>query len=268
LAKKTVRFFRAVDTHGRPPAKRIPWNDWLQDIDGLDNDSARVKAGKDDELLGVPWYGGDLPDLLLVCKVRRGSSMPLLEVNRKFRRIRAAAGEGIAEASHVALYPGNVVAVMRDGYSPSHVRVAEYLNGVLGLDPELKLEPAYRRNVRRKLAEVDVVQLVHLKFTSDQVRALAQRVPRLHRMIGRMNQDYGQLIATLDLRVPGRHGYDEESAKLLEDVRALVRQDGDDGVSADAGSAKRVADDVLADQEHGTHDWSHRTIEARTMPPR
>ncbi len=113
-----------------------------------------------------------------------------------------------------------MVAVVKSGYSPSHLRVSEWLNTVLEVKPPLQLDPIIRTNVRARLAEVDEVTALSVRYDTDSIGELRSKSSRLWHALDAIRGDYGGLEATVILKP--RKGSGDQSAKLLEDVEGLV----------------------------------------------
>jgi hypothetical protein len=224
VADSTVFFYRMVDaeTGVRLPTD-IDAHKLLEDVEKLDKKKRRMKAANADELVGVQWWGPtdkSTPDLLVIAKIRRGG-LPAVELDGQFRSLDLLEGEGLAEPSHAAFFPGNIVAVVKSGYSPSHLRVAEWLNKVLEVKPEVRLDPIIRRNVRARLAEVDEVTALTVKYDTDQIGKLKSKSSRLWKALDAIRGDYGGLEATIILK-PRRGHASEISQMLLDDIEAVV----------------------------------------------
>ncbi len=223
-----VFFYRAVNgASGERLTEDIDARALLEQVEKLDAKGRRVTASNGAELLGVTWWGpadDSTPSLLVVANIRRGGGLPAIELDGQFRKVELAKGEGIAEASHVAFLPGNVVAVIKSGYSPSHLRVAEWLNSAIkDLKPEFMLDPIIQTDVRGRLAEVDEVRALTVQYDTDQMAELQSRSSRIWRALDALRGDYGGMEATLVLRPKrGSGGADQVGAKLLEDVEGLV----------------------------------------------
>jgi hypothetical protein len=221
----TVFFYRLVNAEtGTRMAQDIDAHGLLEDVEKLDKAGRRLKASNNDELLGIQWWGPadqSTPDLLVVAKIRRGGGLPAVELDGQFRNLMLAEGEGLAEPTHAAFYPGNVVAIVKSGYSPSHLRVGEWINRVLDVKPQLRLDPIIRTNVRARLAEVDEITLLTVQYDTDQMERLQSKSSRLWRALDAIRGDYGGLEATLILK-PRKGDAGGQSAKLMEDVEGLV----------------------------------------------
>lgn len=224
MADSNVFFYRMVNAAtGERLRKDIDAQALLEDVEKLDKAKRRLQASNSDELLGVQWWGPAdkaTPDLLVVAKIRRGG-LPAIELDGQFRNLKLAEGEGLAEPTHAAFYEGHIVAMVKSGYSPSHLRVAEWLNRVLDMKPEVQLDPIIRTNVRARLAEVDEVTALTVKYDTDSIGELRSKSSRLWNALDAIRGDYGGLEATLVLK-PKRGVAGEQSAKLLEDVEGLV----------------------------------------------
>src|SRR5687768_1379311 len=109
MADSSVFFYRLVNADtGMRLSTDIDAQELLQDIEKLDKDQRRLKASNNDELLGLQWWGPadkSTPDLMVVAKIRRGG-LPAVELDGQFRNLTLAEGEGLAEPTHAAFYPG------------------------------------------------------------------------------------------------------------------------------------------------------------------
>jgi len=224
MAEARVFFYRMVNADtGMRLTKDIDAHQLLVDIEKLEKGARRIKASNNEELVGVQWWGPadqSTPDLFVLAKIRRGG-LPAIELDGQFRNLQLAEGEGLAEPTHAAFYKGNIVAVVKSGYSPSHLRVAEWLNTVLKVTPEVRLDPIIRTNVRARLAEVDEVTALTVRYDTDQMSRLKEKSSRLWGALDAIRGDYGGLEATLVLK-PRRGSTPDQSAKLLEDAESLV----------------------------------------------
>lgn len=200
-------------------------------------------------------------DMLLDCEVVERGDTEVLVVTRDRtegapavkrrghegrRSVQTGQDEYLAEETHVAFFPRNVVGVMR-AHGPTHTRVARLLNELIEFEPELAFAAILAADVQQRLQRADQTYWAEIKLPAQSAGLISQnRASRLRDAFAAVSRGYGQgAVATLRIQVP-KQGARSEGQQLLEDVRTLVL---DDNLGVEKAEIKIKDDDEAKAEE-------------------
>jgi hypothetical protein len=158
VATRNVRFYRIFGENGQV-IPDLDVQDLLDTVRGLAKTQAYVQLARM-ELLGSAFKPGRgagaarrVP-MLILDRITREVRIRI-ENDRRYRPLELGENDTLAEPTHYAFFPDNVVGVMRaNGNSPGPSSLRDYLNTALELSEELTIRPLADRNMTRALTEV------------------------------------------------------------------------------------------------------------------
>lgn len=235
--ERRVFFYRVnlgQDNAGRPV--RFNAAAAMQHIDGLPYAPAgRYVAGPDNTSLCAWIDNGRQQPCMRLGTIRRGG-FPQVERSGVLSDLTLTADAGLAEVTHLAFFPQNILGAVFNFYGPRPTRLASYLLGtrVPGIPPDITIEPLLRQDVLNQFNRLGNLRLFDLKIrrsyadtvaTADESLGaafqaaaaageadLVQVVLRTNR---RRTSHLAQHLATAARRLLRRHDLREEAERFV-----------------------------------------------------
>lgn len=174
--ERRVFFYRVNvgnDNAGRPA--RFDAARALQHLDGLPYSIAgRYAAGPDNTSLCAWIDNGRHQPSMRLGTIRRGG-FPQVEQAGNLSDLTLAANSGLAEVTHVAFFPHNILGAVFNFYGPRPTRLASYFAAkVLGIPTDIVIEPLLRQDVLNQLNRLGSLRLFNLKVRRSYADTIAQ----------------------------------------------------------------------------------------------
>jgi len=220
-AKRTVAFYECLDGFS-DRIDPVDFDAVIAVVADLDtNTDARFTARDGMELHGRVARHAHDPDLLVVSRLR-SSGWPEQEFGGIYSDLALQDGARLAEATHVAFFSPNVVAVLRGPEGPAVARVEKYLMDKIDFgENQILFKPILHPALAERLTEVDYVRRFTMKLPAAQSDRLPPGAPTLRSMFRQARRRFGQVEIEMTIKVPTR-GADRESEQILAEIQAIV----------------------------------------------
>lgn len=220
--ERTVAFWEVVNADGQRQDD-VDWPDLLARL-SLATPAQRRFTTSSRDLYG--WiYTLAETDTLVLSIVRERDNLPQrLLVDYTVSDFEMAEGEGVIESSNIAFFnPGNILGMVRGSTSgPTTSALTEWMNGLDLLEYPISIRPLVRADVQRQLADADFGRAIVVRVNSSATDALAEATPRIASLTRMAQQQFGDVIVEMTIRVPQDAGHDAESRAILEEGRRLA----------------------------------------------
>jgi hypothetical protein len=207
--KRRVFFYRI--NAGSDPATGAPrivnFRQPLIQLETLpfNEDGRYLKTSDDDKQLCV-WSDGEknLPIRLRVAYIRRGAHPPI-EHEGEFSPLVLPAGRGLAEVTHVMIFPDNICAAEFNFYGPRASQLAFYcgLKVKNDLCPPFKLNPLVRPDLQARLAKVTDIKVLDIKLRASYAET-----------VRKADEDLGAALSA-SIKAVGARDFDEIEIRFV-----------------------------------------------------
>lgn len=147
----------------------------LRHIDGLPYTPAgQYVAGPDNTSLCAWIDNGRQQPCMRLGTIRRGG-FPQVERSGVLSDLTLTADAGLAEVTHLAFFPQNILGAVFNFYGPRPTRLGPYLAArVPGIPPDIAIEPLLRQDVLAELNRLGGLRLFDLKVRRSYADTVAQ----------------------------------------------------------------------------------------------
>lgn len=228
MAKLSVRFFELL-TKGEQQFADLDIERLLDLVSNLPDKEAYVQLARM-ELLGSIYSPQGAPPapqtpMIVLDRITREIRMRI-ERGRQYRALELEDGDTVAEPTHIGLFPGNVVGIMRQsGQSPTPSSFRDFLNQIDAFSGEdVVIRPLVDYNALRALRDVDKMTQINLELDAATARAVGGTTRYLADALTTLSQSLPGVSVELALKFSPR-GPEETSDRALETVRDLVKAD-------------------------------------------
>lgn len=165
-------------------------------------------------------FRGTAPQRLRVATVRR-FGLPMIEAQGNVQSIALAADAGLADMTHVVLFPNNIAGADFNFYGPRLSRLEEYFAVKAdGVTPPLTFDTLLNPNVAQRLNDLGELRLFNFRIRRSDVEVLEQRHQSIFRAF-RALREVGtaeELEVILRPRKNGRNPIGEEPLLLAREL--------------------------------------------------
>ncbi len=215
------------------------------------------------------------PQRLRLINVRR-SGLPQIEDGGSFSPLQLPRTSGLAETTHVVLFPGNIVGVEFNFYGPRAGRLGAYLGvKAAGHGPPISLQPLLRHDVATQLAQLADVRVLDLKIHASYASVVEQASQDLGNAFAAAARAGEAEIVELVLR-PRPYSRGSLARRILSTVRTLgAREDlrenalrfvvrGRNGQTSSIEEVDVLRDQLISVKQIVRQDGRYRTLESES----
>jgi hypothetical protein len=236
---RTVRFFEIIDhTTSMPLKAELDWATALTAL-GAESDPVKrtVNVGGADHHGGA-WQMSKHPSMLLLSRIRDDFNLPEL-IDRKtgdLDSLHILESQGIAETSHIAFFPSNIVGMIRTTTTPGAGNFEQWLNkmGVFGNPDPFAVVPLSRVSPQQRIAEIEEARGVKVRMRSTMGHAIAGRAPRLSRVVDALHEEFGAVQVEMRVYLPRGASRGAEEEAIMTEASGLIslNADGSDAIES------------------------------------
>ena len=222
MPQSTVRFYELL-TKDDCQFPDIDIEALLDKVANMPDREAYVKLARM-ELLGSihsPQVGrAPQCPLIILDRITRHVMMRI-ESQREYRPLVLGENDTIAEPTHVGLFPGNVLGIMRQsGQAPGPSSVRDFINTASLFDEEIAVRPLVDGNALRALADVGTMTRLNLELDPDAASKVTGGAKFLADIMELFRRNLPGVSVGLDLKLSAR-GPEEVSQKAYDAVTEL-----------------------------------------------
>lgn len=223
MAERRVRFYEVLNEREERMTSPLPFDDLQQYVVDLSDDDAYVELDRM-LVLGAafnPGRGGPRPavPLLTLDKITRQPGLRI-ERQRRFRPLALLDDESLAEPCFYALWPGNVLGVMRNsGGAPGVASFRDYVNKLGIFDENINVAPLADINALRAFMRVERLARVDLEVGPDAALSMLDDAPTIRGAVQAVRRNLGRVSVEVFIKVQAAEH--EGSERLLSEMRAL-----------------------------------------------
>lgn len=229
VAERRVRFYEMVNARRERLPAPLDFDGLRDDVRALGDTDAYVQLSRM-EVLGsaydplVPGARRQTP-LLALDRITRDVRLRI-ERRRNYRPLTLADDETLAEPTFYALFPDNVLAVMRNsGVAPGPSSFRDYVNKLELFSEPIEISPLVDTNALRALADVETLTKFDVAIGADVApEVFANSSPTLFETMRLVRQRIGNATIEVLIKVSPK-GHTHESQAVFEEVRALQRSE-------------------------------------------
>lgn len=170
----------------------------------FNEDGRYLKTSDDEKQLCVWSENKDLPIRLRLAHIRRGAHPPI-EHEGEFSPLVLPAGRGLAEVTHMMIFPKNICATEFNFYGPRASQLAFYCGLKLKSDlcPAFKLNPLVRPDLQARLAKVTDIKVLDMKLRASYAET-----------IRKADEDLGAALSA-SIKAVGARDFDEIEIRFV-----------------------------------------------------
>lgn len=166
-----------------------------------------------------------------------------IENDRKYRPLELGEGDTLAEPTHYAFFPDNVVGIMRaNGNSPGPASLRDYLNTALEMSEDLSIRALADRNMVRALTDVGTITKFDVALGPDAKPSdFGGEQTLLGSVLQRVRSRVGGVEVELIVKVRASDPTDTPDI-VLSDLRDAVTGDGAQAITRASMNYRRLED--------------------------
>lgn len=232
---RTVRFFEILEhSTGAPLSHDLPWEQALTALQTGVTAAERTKRVEGNDHHGGPWLLDGLPGMLIFSKIRDDYELPEIidRRNGDLDVIQIAEGQGVAETTHVAFFPRNIVAMMRNQSTPGAASLQKWIKEMelFGSGfPALDVAPLSRVDIKKKIEDVEFARGVKVRMRTTASQRIASGAPLLASTMKTLQENFGPVMVEMRIYLPQDDGYTDEAETIKQEAEGLLALSDDGG---------------------------------------
>lgn len=227
MATRDVRFYRIVSEAHEAFSQDLDFGELLNSVASLPLEGAYVKLDRF-EVLGMAYFPppgpgarGTVP-LLVLDRIDRDPRLRIQRA-RAYRPLTLDEDETLAEPTFFALFPDNVLAVMRNsGSAPGVSSLRDYVNTLELLSERIAIVPLADRNAMRAIHDIDTLTRFDFAVGGDVNLDVFGQESLLARTIRSAREQLGSVQVELSVKLSPRGPHDASDA-LKDEIETIVR---------------------------------------------
>lgn len=254
---RKIHFFEVIPQR---PGEVVDVPSLVAQVDSLtwETTSPRYWDQPSGDTIGL-WTHGVDPRMFSLANVRR-SALPRAEQNGRLSDLALEAGAGLHEPIHMRVFDSGIIGVEYNFYGPRPSRLPFYFSHALSGAPSFSLEPLLRRDVQRRLAQLDEIRLFELQVRFSYVDTIGRYNKKLGEALKSAGEAAGAQVVGVVARPerrgrsPLRAGWKEVTRRIagLPDLRENALEfnvKGSNGVTGKVDTLNLLEDFLLSSQE-------------------
>jgi len=226
---RTVRFFEVLNHDDMTPfSQHLPWDQALAGLTSSSLTAAdRTVTISQEDHHGGGWMGTPT-NMLLFSRIRADYDVPEVfdRAAGTLEALTLAETQGVAETTHVAFFPHNIVGMIRTTTSPGATSLATWINRLELLSglPLVDISPLSRVSITSKVQDIDRARGVKIRARTTASRALNDGgARRLADTLDRLEEQFGPVTVEMRIYVTDDQPASDVRGSILDEAQGLIR---------------------------------------------
>lgn len=225
MAERQVRFFEVVTQAREHIGADLAFDELLDEVIQLPDEKAYVQLHSLEVLGSIyqPPSAIKIPrvPMLMLDRIDRDVRLRI-ERRRNYRPLALADDETLAEPTFFAMFPRNVLAMMRNsGSSPGVASLRDYINKLELVSEPIEIIPLTDTNAIRALRDVGTMTRFDFAVGADVVADTFDRAPFIRSVIQSFRQELGAVSIEVSVKISPR-GASSSAEATRDQVESVV----------------------------------------------